>query len=48
MNMRVIAILLALGVVGVLLFSPKKHDGGATAVTGPAASTKKEIGRAHV
>jgi predicted Zn-dependent peptidase len=43
MNMRAIAILLALGVVGVLLFSPKKRDGGATALTGPASSAKKTV-----
>jgi zinc protease len=41
MNMRVIAILLALGVVAVLLFSPQKRDGGATAVTAPASSAAR-------
>ena len=41
MNMRVIAILLAIGVVGVLLFSPKRRgpqDNSPTALTAPAAA----------
>jgi zinc protease len=41
MNMRVIAILLALGVVGVLLFSPKKRDGGTAARNGSAPAAAR-------